>query len=145
MPKHGSLALSCADKPGWSFFEGLLVLPQTEHISLAFVDGGNRGVAVHSAHRAETFVGGETARFGVDHIRVRVRPAASLVFDVVGRFLGYVAAEIALNHTESKIHAGGKSARGRQIAIFHESGSASQTDVGEVHGEVFICRVKRGR
>ena len=68
------------------------MIPHTEHISLAFEEGGNRGVAVHAAHRAETFVGGETVWFGVDQVRVRVRPAASLVFDVVGRFLRSFAA-----------------------------------------------------
>src|ERR1700722_11131173 len=71
-----SLALSCADKPSGSFVEGLLMVPHTEQISRAFVEGGDRGVAVHPAHRAETFVGGETLWFGVDHVRVRVRPAA---------------------------------------------------------------------
>src|SRR5580692_10257014 len=61
-----SLALSCADKPSGSFVEGLLMVPHTEQISRAFVEGGDRGVPVHPAHRAETFVGGETVRFGVD-------------------------------------------------------------------------------
>src|ERR1700676_5483896 len=104
--EYGSLALIYVDKAGWSFVEGLLVVPHTERVSLAFVDGGNRGVGVHAAHRAETIVGGETGWFGVDHIRVRVRPAASQVFDVEGRFLGYVAAEIAFHRAKSKIHAG---------------------------------------
>src|SRR6201987_1215038 len=82
-----SQALRGADKPSRIFVEGFLVVPVTEQISLAFVDGGDRGVAVHAAYRAETFVRGETGWFGVDQVRIRVRPAASLVFDVIGRFL----------------------------------------------------------
>jgi hypothetical protein len=64
--------LSCADKPGRIFVEGLLVVPVAEQISLAFVDGDDRRVDVHAAYRAETFVRGETGWLGVDQVRVRV-------------------------------------------------------------------------
>ncbi|SRR6266849_2309666 len=79
LPKQGSLASSCDDKLGRIFVERLPVVLVTEQISLAVVDRGNRGVAVHAADRAETYVGGGMG-LSVDQIRARICPAASLVF-----------------------------------------------------------------
>src|SRR6266567_9024623 len=84
-------------------------------------------------------------RARVNLIGIRVHPALSLIFHVVGTFLGNVAAVIALDHAEREIDAGRKPAGGREISIFDEPRAALELNIRKFHRETSERAMKRGR
>src|SRR5437016_7276645 len=90
---------------------------------------------MHSAYYAEwVFSCGNRPR-GVSLIRIRIHPAEPLIFHVISCLLRDLAAEVALDHSERQIDAGGKSARGGKVSIFDEPRSALEVDFRKLIGE----------
>jgi hypothetical protein len=52
-----------------------------------------------------------------------------LVFHVIGSLLGDLTAVVALNDAEREINSGRKSARGSQVSILDEPGSAPEVGI----------------
>ena len=83
-------------------------------------------------------------RARVNLIGIRVHPALPLIFHVLGRFLGNVAAVTALDHAEGEIDARRKSASAGEIAIFHEASTALEVNIGELHRKISKRSMKCG-
>ena len=79
--------------------------------------------------------GAGNRRDRISLIRIRIHPAASLIFHVVSRFFGDIAAVVTLYHPQREIDARRKSARGRKISVFHKARAALQIDLRKVHCE----------
>src|SRR5207253_3439409 len=103
--------------------ESFLVVIGAEIVSRAFVDGLGRSfwIDIHSTDWADRMFGGGNRNDSVGLIGIRVHPALSLIFHVVGSFLGDVAAEVALDYPEREIDPRRKSASRREISVFNET------------------------
>src|SRR4051812_31142045 len=80
--------------------ERFLLVAGTEVVGLAVENRFRRGlrIDIHSANETKRMFGGRKQRGGVDRIGIRIFPALSLIFHVVGGFLGNVAAVVALDY-----------------------------------------------